>query len=43
MKDQQDYWRNIRKPREFTPEELTTHLQHINLMIPEFIDETKQK
>ena len=41
MKDQLDYLRNVRKPREFTPEELTTRLQHINLMIPEFIDATE--
>jgi len=41
MKDQLNYLRNICKPREFTPEELITRLQYINLMIPEFIDATE--
>jgi len=40
MKDQLSYLRNVRKPREFTPEELTTRLQTIKRMIPEFIDAT---
>jgi len=41
MKDQLNYLRNVRKPREFTPEELITRSQYINLMIPEFIDATE--
>ena len=41
MKDQLDYFGNVCKPREFTPEESTARLHHINLMIPEFIDATK--
>jgi len=40
MKDQLNYLRNVRKPREMTPEEMITRLQYMNLMIPEFIDAT---
>mmetsp|Transcript_10792 Transcript_10792/g.15591 ORF Transcript_10792/g.15591 Transcript_10792/m.15591 type:complete len:95 (+) Transcript_10792:655-939(+) len=40
MKDQLNYLRNVRKPRDMTPEEMISRLQYINLMIPEFIDAT---
>ena len=41
MRDQLDYMRRVRKPREYTPEEFIQRLQHVNLMIPQFIDATE--
>jgi len=41
MRDQLEYMRRARKPREYTPEEFIQRLQHINLMIPQFIDATE--
>jgi len=40
MRDQLEYMRRARKPREYTPEEFIQRLQHVNLMIPQFIDAT---
>eukprot|EP00590_Aulacoseira_subarctica_P007578 CAMPEP_0172416566 /NCGR_PEP_ID=MMETSP1064-20121228/3087_1 /TAXON_ID=202472 /ORGANISM="Aulacoseira subarctica , Strain CCAP 1002/5" /LENGTH=318 /DNA_ID=CAMNT_0013154355 /DNA_START=79 /DNA_END=1030 /DNA_ORIENTATION=- len=41
MRDQLEYMRRARKPREYTPEEFIQRLQHVNLMIPQFIDATQ--